>query len=95
MLLPADVMDELERQFHLVHDTGRQQYSSTIRNCKYSQVLLMMGENIDRNMYCRLGMNKKTKIFASFWSSITIIPKMHGQTDVKSVFNCELQTDDN
>ena len=30
MLLPADVMDEMEREFHLVHDTGRQQHSWTI-----------------------------------------------------------------
>jgi len=30
---------------------------STTRYCKYSQVLLMMGENIARNMYSRLGMS--------------------------------------
>jgi len=34
-------MDELELQFQLIHDT---------KYCKYSQVLLMMGENIARNM---------------------------------------------
>ena len=28
---------------------------NTTRYCKYSQVLLMMGENIARNMYSRLG----------------------------------------
>ena len=30
MLLPAGVMDETERDFHLVHDTGRQQHRWTI-----------------------------------------------------------------
>jgi len=39
MLLPAGVMDEMEQYFHLI-----------TRNCKYSQVLLMMGEIIARNM---------------------------------------------
>jgi hypothetical protein len=38
MLLPAGVMDELERQVDYT------------RSCKYSQVLLMMGEDIARNM---------------------------------------------
>jgi hypothetical protein len=28
-LLPAGVMDEMEREFHLVHDTGRQQRTRT------------------------------------------------------------------
>ena len=38
-------------RFQLVHDTGRQQHWWTISEaCKYSEVLLMMSENIDRNM---------------------------------------------
>jgi len=37
-LLPAGVMDELRRRV------------ITTRYCNYSQVLLMMGENITRNM---------------------------------------------
>jgi hypothetical protein len=28
-LLPAGVMDEMERQFHLIHDTSQQQYRWT------------------------------------------------------------------
>jgi len=35
---------------HLIHDTSQQQSVGNIRSCKYSQVLLMMGENIARNM---------------------------------------------
>jgi len=31
---------------------------NTTRYCKYSQVLLMMGENIVRNMYSRIGIIK-------------------------------------
>ena len=31
---------------------------NTTRYCKYSQALLMMGENIARNMYSRLGIIK-------------------------------------
>ena len=31
---------------------------NNIRSCKYSQVLLMMGEDIARNMYSWLGINK-------------------------------------
>ena len=30
MLLPGGVMDEMEREFHLVHETGRQQHRWTI-----------------------------------------------------------------
>ena len=50
MLLTADVMDEMELAFHLVHDTGRQQHRWTISEAVNSQLLLMMGENIARNM---------------------------------------------
>jgi hypothetical protein len=47
MLLPAGVMDEIERDFHLVHDTGRQQYRWTVPEVvKYIQELLRMGEYI-------------------------------------------------
>ena len=35
---------------HLVHDTGRQQHRWTISEVVNSQVLLMMGKNIARNM---------------------------------------------
>jgi hypothetical protein len=46
-LLPAGVLDELK----LIRDTSRQQLGvNTTRYCKYSQVLLMMGENITRSM---------------------------------------------
>ena len=44
-----------------------------IRSCKYSQVLLIMGEYITRNMYSGFGLNKYAKIVASCWSSSTII----------------------
>jgi len=44
-------MDEMELQFHLIHDTSLQPISvDNIRSCKYSHVLLMMGEDIARNM---------------------------------------------
>jgi hypothetical protein len=44
--LPAGVMDE----FQLIHDTSRQRLVvDTTRCCIYSQVLLMMDENIARN----------------------------------------------
>ena len=40
MLLPAGVMDEVERRFHLVHDTGQQQHrwtiSEAVNTLKYS-----------------------------------------------------------
>ena len=53
------------------HDTSRQQYRmDNTRSCKYSQVLLMVGENFARNIYSWLGINKKVKIDASFWSSL-------------------------
>jgi hypothetical protein len=42
-------MDELELQFQFIHDTSRQNIGVT-SCCKYSQVLLMMGENFARNM---------------------------------------------
>jgi hypothetical protein len=44
MLLPAGVMDEMELEI--------------TRSCKYSQALLMMGEDIARNMQSSLGINK-------------------------------------
>ena len=45
--LPAGVMDE----FKLIHDTSPQRLGvNTTRCCEYSQVLLMMGENIARNL---------------------------------------------
>jgi hypothetical protein len=51
MSLLAGVMDELELHFQLIHDTSRQRHWVNInRRCKYSQVLLMMGENIVRNI---------------------------------------------
>jgi hypothetical protein len=41
----------MELQFHIIHDTSQQQTSVNInRSCKYSHVLLMMGEGIARNM---------------------------------------------
>jgi hypothetical protein len=44
-------MDEMEFQFHLIHDTSQQQYWLKItRSCKYSYVLLMMGKGIAQNM---------------------------------------------
>jgi hypothetical protein len=42
------------------------------RKCKYSYMLLMMGERIVRNMYSRLEINKP-RIVASCWSSFIII----------------------
>jgi hypothetical protein len=44
ILLPAAIVDEIEIQFHLIHDSGRQQYwfDDTWR-CMYSFVFLMMG----------------------------------------------------
>jgi len=52
MSLPADVVDELElSEFQLIHDTSRQRHGMNItRRCKYSQLFLIMGENIARNM---------------------------------------------
>jgi hypothetical protein len=44
MLLSAGVIDEME--FLLIHDNSQQQH----RSFKYSQVLLMIGEDIARNM---------------------------------------------
>jgi hypothetical protein len=43
------------------------------RSCKYSYVLLMMGEGIARNMYSRLEINK-SRIVASCWSSFIRFP---------------------
>ena len=52
MLLPAGVMDEME--IHGVPFHPRHQPAATsvdnIRNCEYSQVFPMMGENIAGNM---------------------------------------------
>jgi hypothetical protein len=46
--LPAGVMNE----FKLIHDTSRQRLpANTTRYGKYTQVLLIMGENIAQNMY--------------------------------------------
>ena len=53
------------------------------RSCKYSHVLLMMGEDITQNMYSWLGINKYSKTRASCMSSFTIILAMHRHTDVK------------
>jgi hypothetical protein len=48
MSLPAGVMDDLEQ---IIHDTSLVTALVNItRSCKYSQVLLIMGENIARNM---------------------------------------------
>jgi len=41
---------------------------NTTRYCKYSHVLLMMGENIARNMYSRLGI-----INSSIWCILLVI----------------------
>jgi hypothetical protein len=51
-LLLAGVMNEMELQFHLIHDTHQPAAISVnkIICCKYSQVLLMMGEGIAWNM---------------------------------------------
>jgi hypothetical protein len=45
MSLSAGVMDELKLEFQPVTTLV-----NITRSCKYSQVLLMMGENIARNM---------------------------------------------
>ena len=52
MLLPAGIMDEMEllEQFHLIHDTSQQQYQGTLPEAVNSHMLLMMGEDIARNM---------------------------------------------
>jgi hypothetical protein len=50
-LLAAGVMDEVELTFHLIHDTSRQQYRWTISEAVNTvNVVLMMGEDIARNM---------------------------------------------
>ena len=46
----AGVMDEMELQFRLIHDQPAAILVDNIRTCEYSQVLLMMGEDIARNM---------------------------------------------
>jgi hypothetical protein len=46
MSLPAGVMDK----FQLIHDTSRQRHWSILPGVVNSQVLLMMEENIARNM---------------------------------------------
>jgi len=43
-------MDEMELQFHLIHDTSWQQYWWTISEAVNTVVLLMMGEDIARNI---------------------------------------------
>jgi len=48
--MSSPIMDEMELTFHLIHDNSRQQYRWTISDAVHSQVLLMMGEDIDRNM---------------------------------------------
>jgi len=54
------IMDEME--LTSVPSHPRYQLAAisvdNIRSCKYRQVLLMMGEDIARNMYCSLGINK-------------------------------------
>jgi hypothetical protein len=52
------------------------------RSCKYSYVLLVMGEGIARNMYSRLEINK-SRIAASCWSSFVIILVLHGHMNIK------------
>jgi hypothetical protein len=47
MLLPAVVVDEMEQS----SISAGSNIGGHIRSCKYSQVLLMMGEDIARNMY--------------------------------------------
>jgi hypothetical protein len=42
-------MDEMELQFHIIHDTSLQQYWLTIPEA-VSTVVLLMGEGIVRNM---------------------------------------------
>jgi hypothetical protein len=42
MLLPADVMDEME--------LSSMSSTDNTRSCKYSRLLLMMGEDIARNL---------------------------------------------
>jgi len=46
-----DEMELLEQQFHLIHDTGWQQYRWIISEAVNTVVLLMMGEDIAQNMY--------------------------------------------
>jgi hypothetical protein len=53
-------------------------------SCKYSYVLLTMGERVARNMYSRLEINK-SKIVASYWSSFITILAMHRHMNVKLV----------
>ena len=51
ILLPAGIMDEMELQFHLIHDTSRQRFRWTIsESVNTGQMLLMMDEDIARNM---------------------------------------------
>ena len=50
ILLPAGITDEMEHQFHLIRDTSQQQYGWTISETVNTVVLLMVGEDIARNM---------------------------------------------
>ena len=74
ILLPAGVLDEMELAVpsHTWHQPAAISVDN-IRSCKYSQVLLMMGEDIAGNMYSWLGMHKLAKIVASCWSSFKIV----------------------
>jgi len=60
----------------------------TTRYCKYSQVLLMMGENIARNVYSRLGIIQiyTVHLVDYFHSCIT----MHGFMKVKIIATYQL-----
>jgi len=51
---PAGVMDELRLQFQLIRHQPAATWVNNTRYCKYSQLLLMMGENIAQNMHSRL-----------------------------------------
>jgi hypothetical protein len=51
-MLPAGVLDELKLQgsFNLMMIDKAASWVNTTRHCKYTQVFLMMGKNIGRNM---------------------------------------------
>jgi hypothetical protein len=49
-LLPAGVFDELKINSTHPRHQPTTAWMNTTKYCKYSQVLLMMGENIARNM---------------------------------------------
>jgi hypothetical protein len=80
ILLLADIMDEMERSS--ISSMMPAILVDNTRSCKYSYVLLMMGEGIARNMYSRPEINK-SRIVASCWLSFIIILVMHDHMDIK------------